>query len=81
MIGLLQVPRILEAGAEEHVLVDTTTHAVQIGCHGTFVLHQWQQHSQGFLPVPRPVPPKAEENGLKICLMALTHPVQRTPRL
>lgn len=63
VIGLLQVPRILEARAEEHVLVDTTAHAVQIGCHGTFMLHQRQQHTQGFLPVPRPVPPKAEENG------------------
>lgn len=66
VIGLLQVPGSLEARAEEHVLVDSATHAVQIWCHGTFMLHQWQQHSQGFLPVPRPVPPKAVENGLKM---------------
>lgn len=65
MIGLLQVPGTLEAGAEEHVLVDTTTHAVQVWSHGAFMLHQWQKDSQGLLTVPRPVPPKAEERALR----------------
>lgn len=75
VIGLLQVPSILEARAEEHVLVDTTTHAVQIRSHGALGPHQGQQDSQGFLSVPWPVPPKAEERALKTCLVALTHPV------
>lgn len=65
VIGLLQVSGILEARAEEHVLVDTTTHTVQIWGHRAFTLHQWQQDSQGFLTVPRPVPPEAEEHALK----------------
>lgn len=75
VIGLLQVLSILEARTEEHVLVDATTHAVQVRSHGAFILYQWQQDSQGPLPVPRPVPPKAEEHALKTCLMALTLPV------
>ena len=58
VIGLLPVPSILEARAEEHVLVDTATHTVQVRRHGALTLYQWQQHSQCLLPVPRPVPPR-----------------------
>lgn len=45
VIGLLSVPSILKARAEEHVLVDTATHAVQVGRHRALPLYQGQQHS------------------------------------
>lgn len=62
VIGLLTMAGILEARAEEHVLVNATTHAVEVRCNGAPLLDQWQQHSQRFLPVPRPVPPKGGED-------------------